>query len=269
MGWLIIGSLIVASSLSMYFVGKRRNAREQMERDEETFVCRFNPTQEAYIAVIGTDSQVKINKSWAGVTYRTNGVLDYRPSQSVVANDIDTLKEYLSDIIEKRITTPGYPKYIRYEWTGLPDEVVLYRPEGKVVKTKDIVEINWLYADEKMFLVKFPNSEDGGGNEEGRTTFESLEDYNSRLRAESIKKEEARCENLLQRLNEVQTYDVEKEEQKREMREEEERRESRRKTEQERKKHSIDRYGSIQEAIAANSGGSTYRWWEIDPHPWK
>ena len=61
MGWLIIGSLIVASSLSMYFVGKRRNAREQMERDEETFVCRFNPTQEAYIAVIDTDSQVKVN----------------------------------------------------------------------------------------------------------------------------------------------------------------------------------------------------------------
>lgn len=238
-----------------------------MERDEETFVCCFNPTLEAYIAVICTDSQVKINKSWAGVTYRTNGVLDYRPLQSVVANDIDTLKEYLSDIIEKRITTPGYPKYIRFEWTGLPDEVVLYRPEGKVVSTKDIVEINWLYANEKMFLVKFPNS--NGGNDEGRTTFESLDDYNSRLRAESIQKEEARCENLLQRLNEVQTYDVEKEEQKREMREEEERRKSRRKAEQERKNHSIDRYGSIQEAIAANSGGSTTRWWGDIRYPWQ
>lgn len=259
MGWLIIGSLIVASSLSMYVIGKRRNARVQMERDEDTFVCRFNPTQEAYIGVIGTDSQVEIHKSWSGVTYCNDGVCNYRPSQSVVANDIDTLKEYLSDIIEKRITTPGYPKYIRYEWTGLPDEVVLYRPEGEVVKTKDIVEINCLYADEKMFLVKFPNSE--GGNKEGKTTFESLEDYDSRLRAESIKKEEARCENLLQILNDVQTYDEEKEEQKREMREEEERRESRRKAEQKRKDHSIERYGSVQAAIAANSGNSTIGWW--------
>jgi hypothetical protein len=227
-----------------------------MERDEETFVCRFDPTKDSYWAKVDMDSKVDIRKNSESETFNKNGIK--RCSEMlVIANDIETVKGYLSDIIEKRITMPEFPKRIRFEWTGLPDEFVLFSPkDGRVVKTKDLLEICKEDYGTPMFQVEF-----SGKNkvpEHGMTTLETPEEYESRLRTEKIKKEEDRCKKLLQQLEDVQDYD---EARMKEEREKERREQKEREKRDEKKRHSIENYSSVQAAISANSGGNVSRWW--------
>lgn len=257
--WFVLGSLaVITASAAGIAIRRKARAKGNSKREtseDETFVCRFDPTKDSYRAKVEMDSKVDIRKNSESETFDKNGIK--RCSEMVViANDIETVKGYLSDIIEKRITMPDFPKRIRFEWTGLPDEFVLFSPKaGQVVKAKNLLEICKEDYGTPMFQVEF-----SGKNkvpEHGMTKLETPEEYESRLRTEKIKKEEDRCKKLLQQLEDVQGYDearMKEEAQKEEKREKENMKKYK-------KDHSIERYGSVQAAIAANSGNSTIGWW--------
>jgi hypothetical protein len=237
MEWLIFLSIAaVVSTVGAYFV-KKTKARERADLEAETFTCEFNPTMDMYASemprmhIWHLSRNAEIYKD--GVN---SGVSGCSSNATIVANDVDKLKEYLSEIITKKIIQPDYPRYVKFVWIGLPDKFCLV-DDGQVVKTENVIAIEKVHSD--YYYVRFRTNDDIVRK---LTMFESPEEYEARLSSEAVEEQERRCAELLDKLQIVQSYQPSGDKRV--------------------QKHcSVDDYGSIQAAIAANAGKIPYHRW--------
>jgi len=188
-------------------------------REKADIICDIDPTQKIYFsdaADIHGDVRefdfLNYNLDLSGYRRSKGGYSNDK--LIVVSNKIEELKELKAEILQKKIYEPSYPNSVsiklkteekvvefRTAWTKAPPRIIDRDCITLLYKEIDRYEDGlWYGVHDAVFSVKYKTEE---GSRYMTTKFESIEEYEERLRSTKMRAEEDRLNAILSQIDKL------------------------------------------------------------------